>query len=198
MKKRESGVKNCQKISEEKYERESGKEGRKTQTGKSGYEQVAHEFEPVFDADSKVLILGTFPSVKSRENNFYYGHPQNRFWKIIALLTDSEIPQTIEEKKKILLEHGIAVWDVIESCEIVGSSDSSIRNVVPADLERILSRCDIRKIYANGGTAKKLYEKYSMKKTGREIVGLPSTSPANAAYSIERLMEYWSVIKEEL
>ena len=107
------------------------------------------------------------------------------------------MPQTIAEKKQLLLQHGIAIWDVIESCEIIGSSDSSIRNVVPADLNRLLSQCEIRKIYANGGTAKKLYEKYSQKTTGREIIGLPSTSPANAAYSLDRLMEYWSVIKEE-
>lgn len=174
------------------------KKQQKKSEGKNGYEQVVHEFAPVFDENSKVLILGSFPSVKSRENQFYYGHPQNRFWKVIALLTDSEVPQTIEEKKTVLLEHGIAVWDVIASCEIVGSSDSSIRNVIPADLESILSRCGIRKIYANGGTAKKLYEKYSMEKTGREIIGLPSTSPANAAYSLERLMESWKMIKEEI
>lgn len=99
------------------------------------YTHVSHDFEPVFDENSKVLILGTFPSVKSRENQFYYGHPQNRFWKVIAGLTESEVPQTIEEKKKLLLEHGIAIWDVIESCDIIGSSDSSIKNVVPADIE---------------------------------------------------------------
>ncbi len=160
------------------------------------HEAVSHEFAPVFDKNSKILILGTFPSVKSREQKFYYGHPQNRFWKVMARLTESEVPQTIEEKKTLLLEHGIAVWDVIASCEIVGSSDSSIRNVVPADLNEILSQCDIRAIYANGGTAKKLYEKYSLKVTGRRIIGLPSTSPANAAYTVDRLMEYWGVIKE--
>lgn len=159
-------------------------------------EQVTHEFEPVFDRHSRVLILGTFPSVKSRENRFYYGHPQNRFWKIIARLTESGVPETIEEKKKILLGHGIAIWDVIASCEIQGSSDSSIRNVVPADLSRILDNCSITGIYANGGTAKKLYEKYSEEKTGRPITGLPSTSPANAAYSVDRLMESWGEIKK--
>lgn len=162
------------------------------------YEALEHEFEPIFDEKSRVLILGTFPSVKSREQNFYYGHPQNRFWKVMARLTDSEVPQTVEEKKALLLKNGIAIWDVIESCEIVGSSDSSIRNVVPADLNRVLSKCSIRTIYANGGTAKKLYEKYSKQITGREIVGLPSTSPANAAYSVDRLMEYWGEIKAEL
>lgn len=162
------------------------------------YTHVSHDFEPVFDENSKVLILGTFPSVKSRENQFYYGHPQNRFWKVIAGLTESEVPQTIEEKKKLLLEHGIAIWDVIESCDIIGSSDSSIKNVVPADIERVVANSKIQNIYANGGTAKKLYEKYSQKKTGREIIGLPSTSPANAAYSLERLLECWQDVKKVL
>ena len=162
------------------------------------YTHVSHDFEPVFDENSKVLILGTFPSVKSRENQFYYGHPQNRFWKVIAGLTESEVPQTIEEKKKLLLEHGIAIWDVIESCDIIGSSDSSIKNVVPADIERVVANSKIKNIYANGGTAKKLYEKYSQKKTGREIIGLPSTSPANAAYSLERLLECWQEVKKVL
>lgn len=165
---------------------------------KQTYTHVSHDFEPVFDENSKVLILGTFPSVKSRENQFYYGHPQNRFWKVIAGLTESEVPQTIEEKKKLLLEHGIAIWDVIESCDIIGSSDSSIKNVVPADIERVVANSKIQNIYANGGTAKKLYEKYSQKKTGREIIGLPSTSPANAAYSLERLLEYWQEVKKVL
>lgn len=159
------------------------------------YTHVSHDFEPVFDENSKVLILGTFPSVKSRENQFYYGHPQNRFWKVIAGLTESEVPQTIEEKKKLLLEQGIAIWDVIESCDIIGSSDSSIKNVVPADIESVVANSKIQNIYANGGTAKKLYEKYSQKKTGREIIGLPSTSPANAAYSLERLLECWQEVK---
>lgn len=167
-------------------------------TKQTEHERVSHEFAPVFDKKSKVLILGTFPSVKSREQNFYYGHPQNRFWKVAARLTDSEVPQTVEEKKALLLANGIAVWDVIASCEIVGSSDSSIKNVVPADLNQVLTQCDIRAIYANGGTAKKLYEKYSLKTTGREIIGLPSTSPANAAYSLDRLMESWGEIRKYL
>lgn len=162
------------------------------------YESVSHQFAPIFDEHSRVLILGTFPSVKSREQNFYYGHPQNRFWKVMARLTGWDVPQTIEEKKALLLENGIAIWDVIESCEIIGSSDSSIRNVVPADLNCILQKAEIQTIYANGGTAKKLYEKYSRENTGREIIGLPSTSPANVAYSLDRLMEFWGVIKQEI
>lgn len=161
-------------------------------------EQVTHEFAPVFNENSRVLILGTLPSVKSRENKFYYGHPRNRFWKIIACITGEEIPQTIEQKTSVLLNHGIAVWDVIASCEIEGSSDSSIRNVVPADLSVILSGCDIQRIYANGGTAKKLYDKYSKRQTKREIIGLPSTSPANAAFSVERLMESWGDVRKYL
>lgn len=162
------------------------------------YTHVSHEFDPVFDEHSKVLILGSFPSVKSRENQFYYGHPQNRFWKVIAGLTDSDIPQTIEEKKTMLLKHGIAIWDVIESCDIIGSSDSSIKNVVPADIERVLSNSQIKYIYANGGTAKRLYEKYCQKQTGYEIIGLPSTSPANAAYSLDRLLECWQIVRKVL
>lgn len=174
------------------------KEPKREQKKEQTYTHVSHEFEPVFDENSRVLILGTFPSVKSRENQFYYGHPQNRFWKVIAGLTGSEVPQTIEEKKKLLLEHGIAIWDVIESCDIIGSSDSSIKNVVPADIEKVLAHSNIQNIYANGGTAKRLYEKYSQQKTGREIIGLPSTSPANAAYSLERLLECWQDVKKVL
>lgn len=162
------------------------------------YSFAAHEFAPVYDKNSKILILGTFPSVKSRETSFYYGHPQNRFWKVLAALMESPVPVSIEEKKKFLLKHNIAVWDVIESCEIIGSSDSSIRNVVPADISRVLDDSSIQKIYANGGTAKKLYEKYVMKRTGKEIIGLPSTSPANAAYSLEKLTVSWGIIKEYL
>ena len=161
------------------------------------YEKVAHTFEPVYDENSRILILGTFPSVKSREQQFYYGHPQNRFWKLLAALTGYETPQTIPEKKKLLLDNGIAIWDVVASCEIIGSSDSSIRNVVPADLNRILQSAPIRKIYANGGKAFELYQKYAFPLTGRPIEKLPSTSPANAAWQMDRLKEAWSVILQE-
>ena len=149
------------------------------------YQHVCHEFAPVFNSDSRILILGSFPSVKSREQQFFYGHPQNRFWKVLASLTGYPVPQTIEEKKKMLLENRIAIWDVIQECEIIGSSDSSIRNVVPTELDQILQSASIEKIYANGNTAKKLFEKYQKKTCGREIIGLPSTSPANAAFSLE-------------
>ncbi len=157
-----------------------------------------HEFEPVFNQESKILILGTFPSVKSREMGFFYGHPQNRFWKVIAKLTDSEVPNTIEEKKDLLLRNKIAIWDVIAQCDIIGSSDSSIKNVVPADIGRVLNNSNINKVFANGNTAKKLYDKYILPKLGTEIEGLPSTSPANAGYSLERLLESWGRIKEFL
>lgn len=160
----------------------------------SEYTHIKHEFEPVFDKNSKILVLGTLPSVKSRENNFYYGHPQNRFWKLIAALCDEDIvPQTIEEKKQMLLRNHIAVWDVISECDIIGSSDSSIKNVVPVDLSVILDNADIDRIYANGGKAYELYMKYQYGKTGREIIKLPSTSHANAAYSLERLLECWQM-----
>lgn len=150
-----------------------------------------HTFMPVYNEHSKILILGSFPSVKSREAGFYYYHPQNRFWKIIAGLTEESMPETIEEKKKILLKHNIAIWDVIKSCEITGSSDSSIKEVVPADIGSILQKSRIEKIYANGGKAYQLYMKYIYPNTKQDIIKLPSTSPANASYSLERLLEVW-------
>lgn len=164
------------------------------------YEQAhqEHIFEPIYNEESKILILGTFPSVKSRENQFYYGHPQNRFWKVLAILYGSEPLVTIEEKKEFLLQHRIAIWDVIASCDIVGSSDSSIRNVVPTDLSVILENAKIERIYANGATAAKLFQKYQKPIVKRDIVALPSTSPANAAYSVERLLECWKICKEML
>lgn len=162
------------------------------------YEQAhqEHIFEPIYNYDSRILILGTFPSVKSRENQFYYGHPQNRFWKVLAAIYDNEPLVTIEEKKSFLLQNRIAIWDVIASCDITGSSDSSIKNVVPTDLSIILNHAGIEKIFANGTTAAKLFRKYQEQTVKREIICLPSTSPANAAYSLERLVECWKVCKE--
>ena len=169
---------------------------------------IRHEFPPVFDEHSRALILGTFPSVKSREENFYYGHKQNRFWKVIAGLTGSEVPRTIEEKKQILLKNGIAVWDVIASCDITGSSDSSIRNVTANDIAGLLEESrllagqtgkngGIQRIYANGDKAFSLYKKYCQEFTGVEAVRLPSTSPANAAWSLEKLMDAWAEIMKQ-
>lgn len=154
-------------------------------------ERVTHTFEPVYREDSRILILGTFPSVKSREQQFYYGHPQNRFWKVLAELAYDEIPKTIEKKKKFLLQHKIALWDVIQSCTIEGSSDSSIRDVVPNDISRILEQSRIEAIYANGAKAYSLYEKYMYPLCSKQAVKLPSTSPANAAFSLERLVREW-------
>lgn len=158
-------------------------------------ERINHEIEPVYNQYSRVLILGTFPSVKSREGRFFYNHPQNRFWKVIAGVTGSEVPETIEDKKKLLLDEHIAVWDVIKSCEIKGSSDSSIKNVVANDLNRILNCAEIERIFANGAKAHSLYHKYCYGQTGMAAVKLSSTSPANAAYSLDRLIDEWKLIK---
>ena len=155
---------------------------------------VQHPISPVYDENSKILILGSFPSVKSREANFFYGHPQNRFWKVLAAVFEAEVPNTIEEKRKFLLEHHVAVWDVIQSCDIVGSSDSSIKNVVPNDLSEILSKAQIEQIFVNGKKAEQFYKKYIETKIGRKAICLPSTSPANAAWNVERLVGEWKQI----
>ena len=161
------------------------------------YEHIVHSFEPVYDRASEILILGTLPSVKSRENNFYYGHKQNRFWKVLATLLKEPVPDTIEEKKAMLLAHRIALWDVIQSCDIKGSSDSSIKNVQPTDIGMILEKTNITRIYANGNKAGQLYKRYQFPVTGIEAMVLPSTSPTNAAWSLERLCEAWHVILEQ-
>lgn len=161
------------------------------------YIQIEHTFEPVWNKCSRILILGTFPSVKSRENQFYYGHPQNRFWKVLAALTESMVPQTIEEKKKMLLENGIAIWDVIQRCSIQGSSDSSIRDVVANDIASLLGKSKISKIYGNGTKACELYDKFVREQTGIDIQKLPSTSPANAMYQLERLQKEWGRILDK-
>lgn len=161
------------------------------------YEHIVHSFEPVYDKASEILILGTLPSVKSRENNFYYGHKQNRFWKVLATLLKEPVPDTIEEKKAMLLAHRIALWDVIQSCDIKGSSDSSIKNVQPTDIGMILEKTNITRIYANGNKAGQLYKRYQFPVTGIEAMVLPSTSPTNAAWSLERLCEAWHVILEQ-
>lgn len=157
----------------------------------SEYTHITHTFEPVFDKHSRIIILGTLPSVKSREQNFYYGHPQNRFWKVLAAITQSDVPQTIQEKQALLLRSHIAVWDVVQECDIIGSSDASIKNVTPTDLKRILAESDIKALFANGKTAAKLYDKFQKNSTDRQIITLPSTSPANAACSLEDLIVKW-------
>lgn len=156
---------------------------------------IIHPIPPVFDKDSRVLILGSFPSVRSREEGFFYGHPQNRFWKVTSGIFCEDTPFSISEKRSFLLRNHIALWDVIASCEIDGSSDSSIRNVTVNDIEIITKTADIKAIYLNGNKAYQLYKKYIFPVTGREGICLPSTSPANAAWSLERLKETWKVIR---
>ena len=157
---------------------------------------IVHPIPPLYDKNSRILILGSFPSVKSREACFFYGHPQNRFWKVTSSVFGEEVPQTIDEKKSFLLRNRIALWDVIGSCDITGSSDSSIRNVTPNDLSIILQNADIGQIYVNGKTAYKYYIKYTEKMTGRSAICLPSTSPANAAWTIDRLVSEWECIRK--
>lgn len=159
-------------------------------------ERFVHPVQPLYDSLCRVLILGTFPSPKSREAQFFYHHPQNRFWRVMAGITDSAAPLTIPEKKALMLDNHIALWDVVESCIVKGASDSSIRNVVPADLKMILSNAPIRAIFANGDTAARLYMKHHYPITKIPIIRLPSTSPANAAFRLDRLIEEWKQITE--
>ena len=156
---------------------------------------LIHPIPPVYDANSRILILGSFPSVKSREQGFFYGHPQNRFWRVTAAVFGDELPGTVPERRAFLLRHGIALWDVIASCEIMGSADASIKDATVNDLRPILEAAPIRAIFVNGQTAAKLYRRYTEPVTGRPAVLLPSTSPANAAWTPERLIEAWRVIR---
>ncbi len=159
-----------------------------------GENTILHPIPPLYDENSRTLILGSFPSVKSREASFFYGHPQNRFWKLLALIFDEEIPATVEEKKSLVLRNGLALWDTIHSCTITGSSDSSIKNVVPNDISVILQNSRVDRIFCNGTTSYNLYQKYIYQKVGIAAQKLPSTSPANAAFSLERLLESWKAI----
>ncbi len=161
------------------------------------YTHIVHPIPPLYNKNSKILILGSLPSIKSREGMFFYHHPQNRFWKMIAAVTNSDVPQTIEEKRELILTHGFAVWDAIHECDIIGSSDASIRNAVPNDISRILKEAPITRIIANGEKSYRMYEKYCYPQTGIHAVRCPSTSPANAAVTFERLVEAWrAAIKE--
>lgn len=155
---------------------------------------LQHRIEPVYDKNSKILILGSFPSVKSREECFFYGHPQNRFWKVLSAVLGEELPLTIQDKKAMLLENNIALWDVIKSCDIEGSADSSVKNVVANDLRVILEASDIKQIYLNGKKAEELYKKYIFPQIKQTAICLPSTSPANAAWSLERLITAWECV----
>lgn len=161
------------------------------------YIHISHTFSPVYDSESRILILGSFPSVKSREQGFYYGHPRNRFWRVMAAVCGDREPHSTDEKKRLLKTHHIALWDVIDSCDIKGSSDSSIKNVLPADIAGLISRTGIKSIYANGRTAGRLYEKYIEPQTGINAVVLPSTSPANAASSLDALIRSWGAALQD-
>ena len=163
-----------------------------------GFMFIVHPFEAFCGSDPKILILGSFPSVKSRENNFFYGHPQNRFWKVISSVGKISEPKTVDEKKAMLNKMGIALWDSIHSCEITGSSDSSIKNVTPNDIRPIVEKYGIRAVFANGKTSGMYYEKYIEPVCGIKAEVLPSTSPANAAWSLPRLIDAYSVILKYL
>ena len=153
-----------------------------------------HPIAPLYNEHSRVLILGSFPSAKSREAMFFYGHPQNRFWPVMAALTGSPLPQSIEEKKSLILYHHFALWDSIGSCSIIGSSDSSIRDVVPNDLRIITENAPIERIFCNGNASLAAYRKYIEPTLNRPAIALPSTSPANAAWSLSRLIDAWKII----
>lgn len=154
-------------------------------------DHVTHPFAPVVDGKCRILILGSFPSVKSRENAFYYGHPQNRFWRVLAAVFGEEVPSDVSGKKELLLRHGIALWDVIASCEIIGSSDASVRSAVPVDIAQVMKIAPIGRIICNGTLAAKLYRQHLQPRTGIEAIVAPSTSPANAAWSLDRLTLKW-------
>ena len=158
---------------------------------------ILHPIDPIFEKNSKILILGSFPSVKSREVAFFYGHPQNRFWKVVTSVFEETEPKDIEEKRAFLLRNRIAVWDVIGACEIEGSADSTIKNARANDLSRILEAADIQRIFVNGKTAKRYYDRYILPTVGCEAICLPSTSPANASFSLERLIGEWKIIRIE-
>lgn len=162
----------------------------------SNLEYLEHPISPFFDENSTILILGSFPSVLSRKSNFYYGHPQNRFWKVLKEVFHEPLPTTIDEKKAFLKRHHIALWDVIATCKIKGSADQSIQDVTCNDISLILKQAPIKHIYVNGQTAFKLYQKYTYQTIKKEAILLPSTSPANAAYRVSDLVEKWLIVKE--
>lgn len=155
---------------------------------------IVHPINPIYDDNSEILILGSFPSVKSREQGFFYGHPQNRFWRVLARVYNCQTPNTIEEKFAFLLDNHIALWDVIKSCEITGSADSSIKNVEVNDISEILNNSQVKRIFVNGKKAEALYKRYIEKDIKIKAVCLPSTSPANASFSEDRLFEYWKML----
>lgn len=167
---------------------------KKLAAGKNERTRVTHEFPALFDKDSHVLLLGSIPSPKSREVGFYYGHPQNRFWKVMARVLGEKVPETIPQKKAMLARHHVALWDVLESCTIVGASDTSIEDAVPNRIASLVARSKVTRIFCTGATAHKLYQKYCAADVGIDAVKLPSTSPANCAVSLEKLVEAYRKI----
>ena len=161
-------------------------------------EHIIHPIPPLYDERSRLLILGSFPSRASRAAAFFYGHPRNRFWVLMARITGENVPRTVDEKRAMALRHGVALWDTIASCDIRGSSDASITNVTPNDIGMILKAAPIGAIFTNGATSTKLYEKYIFPETGIRSIPLPSTSPANAAMDLDALYEKWKAIAEYL
>lgn len=159
-------------------------------------EQISHPFEPIYDKNCKVLILGSIPSPKSRENGFYYGHPQNRFWKVLASVFQESLPQTNDEKKKLVLKYHIALWDVIKSCEIMGASDSSISKVEVNDINALMTKTKISYIVTTGKKADLLYKKYCLSKTNIPSINFPSTSPANCKMKEDALIEIYKELIE--
>ena len=155
---------------------------------------LQHPIPPVYDANSRVLILGSFPSVKSREAGFFYGHPQNRFWRVLSALFGEEAGETPAQKTAFLLQNRVALWDVLAACEITGSADSTIKNAAPNDLAPILRTAKIEAVFTNGKTADRLYRQYLEAQTGMRAFCLPSTSPANAQWRLEKLIEAWRAI----
>ena len=157
-----------------------------------------HPFKPIFDKNSKILILGSFPSVISRKFGFYYTNPQNRFWRVLARILNDDVPESIDEKIKFLLSHHIAIYDAAISCEIEGSSDAKMSKIVPVNLKPIFKTANITQVYANGGKAYEICKKYLeseiIKVTKNEVIKLPSTSPANAKFSLEKLVCEWQVV----
>ena len=158
---------------------------------------VCHTLEPVYNAESSILLLGTMPSPVSRENGFYYSHPQNRFWQVLSAVFDEPLPYTKEEKTELVLSHGIALWDVLASCEIEGADDSSIRKPVANDFTELLANTQISTIYTTGEKAASLYRKLCRTATGIEAISLPSTSPANRGrFPLNILIERYSVLRQ--
>ncbi|MGI6316495.1 MAG: DNA-deoxyinosine glycosylase [Christensenellales bacterium] len=160
------------------------------------YHTINHPLRPLFQADSKILILGSFPSVKTREYGFFYGHPRNRFWPLLERIYTVKLSTDIEERKAFLLQRHIALYDVIYQCDIIGSSDATIQNVIPSDLSPVFKEAEIKQVFCNGGTAYRYYQEYQERKTGLKALQLPSTSPANARYSMDHLYDQWKIIRE--